>query len=188
MTDKPMGPGEAADVLQAHQQARRGADIDPVSPGVLGIALDAAILQLRAAAVRAAAKDAVAGGTGMLQVTHGPDGLIVRHISPACFIAEVELQSHDAARHNGRNFAGTAFSAPTGQAGVAMYRHPPEVCADMMREMLAHVPLDLEDPPSRWSWMADWLNRAIAEPHVPCPCCGVTPAGDIRDDQPRTDA
>lgn len=47
-TDKPMTPAEAADVLQAHNEWRRGADTDMVSPGVLGLAIDCAVGQLRA--------------------------------------------------------------------------------------------------------------------------------------------
>lgn len=48
MTDKPMSPSEAADVLQAHNEWRRGADCDMVSPGVLGMAIDVAVERLRA--------------------------------------------------------------------------------------------------------------------------------------------
>lgn len=48
MTDKPMAAAEAADVLQAHNEWRRGADCDMVSPGVLGMAIDVAVERLRA--------------------------------------------------------------------------------------------------------------------------------------------
>lgn len=50
----------------------------------------------------------------------------------------------------------------------------------MVREALAHVPHALKGY-ERWSWIADSLNNAVANPHVRCPCCGVTPDGDVAD-------
>jgi hypothetical protein len=60
---------------------------------------------------------------------------------------------------------------------------PPQVTAEMAREALAHVPFDLSNP-DRWEWLADFLNNAVRHPDVPCPCCNVTPAGDICDHLP----
>ncbi len=48
MTHKPMPPSEAADILAAHNEWRRGEDCDMVSPGVLGLAIDVAVDRLRA--------------------------------------------------------------------------------------------------------------------------------------------
>lgn len=48
MTDKPMTAAEAADILESHNLWRRGDDIEPVSPAVIGQAIDVAVGQLRA--------------------------------------------------------------------------------------------------------------------------------------------
>lgn len=56
------------------------------------------------------------------------------------------------------------------------------ITPDMIHEMEAHLPFDqCKPPPVRWQWMADFLNRALAHPGVPCPCCGVAPNGEIYD-------
>lgn len=57
------------------------------------------------------------------------------------------------------------------------------VTAEMVREALAHVPFAIQGP-ARWEWLAEFLNRASVNPDVPCPCCNVTPAGDILDHLP----
>ncbi len=64
---------------------------------------------------------------------------------------------------------------------------PPEIITEaMMHEAFAHVPFSIENemPPVKWQWFADFLNQAIADPNKPCPCCNVTPAGDVCDHLP----
>lgn len=57
----------------------------------------------------------------------------------------------------------------------------PIITACMMHEMEAHLPFAIKTNPERWEWMATWLNHALAHPGVPCPCCSVTPTGDVYD-------
>lgn len=54
------------------------------------------------------------------------------------------------------------------------------ITAEMVREATAHLPMDMEAP-QRWQWLADFLNKAMLHPTVPCVCCGVTPEGDVLD-------
>lgn len=60
------------------------------------------------------------------------------------------------------------------------------VTPEMMREAEAHLPHKAWDrgPYERWEWLARFLNEALTNPNRPCPCCGVTPAGDILDHLP----
>lgn len=56
-----------------------------------------------------------------------------------------------------------------------------EITAEMIREMESHLPYSITDKVDQWEWKAAFLNRAMKHPDVPCPCCGVTPNGDILD-------
>ena len=56
-----------------------------------------------------------------------------------------------------------------------------EITETMIREAEAHLPFDVEEGPARWEWKANFLNRAMKHPGVPCPCCGVAPNGEIFD-------
>jgi len=38
--------------------------------------------------------------------------------------------------------------------------------AEMIREMLGHVPFDVGDMPDRWQWMANYLNETLRDPGV----------------------
>lgn len=62
-------------------------------------------------------------------------------------------------------------------------RRPGPITPEMVREALAHAPFALSNP-ERWEWVARFLNDAVAFPDWPCPCCNVTPAGDILDHLP----
>lgn len=61
-----------------------------------------------------------------------------------------------------------------------------QITPGMIREAEGHLPLNLpkNDAYPRWQAMADFLNRAIVNPNEPCPCCNVTPAGDVLDHLP----
>lgn len=58
-----------------------------------------------------------------------------------------------------------------------------EVTPEMIHEAEAHLPWEVKTqrPRARWEWIANFLNNAIKNPDVPCPCCKVTPAGDVLD-------
>ena len=56
-----------------------------------------------------------------------------------------------------------------------------EITAEMIREMEFHLPYSITSKVKQWEWKADFLNRAVKHPGAPCPCCGVTPNGDILD-------
>ena len=57
--------------------------------------------------------------------------------------------------------------------------------AEMIREMLGHVPYDVGDMPDRWEWMANYLNETLRDPGVICPCCNITRRGELMDHLPR---
>lgn len=68
------------------------------------------------------------------------------------------------------------------RAVLAAVYAPPVVSTEMIREAFAHLPVDVHNAPTaipKWEWFADYLTRALADPDTPCPCCNVTPAGDI---------
>ena len=56
--------------------------------------------------------------------------------------------------------------------------------AEMIREMLGHVPFDVGDMPARWEWMANYLNETLRDPGVICPCCNITRRGELMDHLP----
>ena len=56
--------------------------------------------------------------------------------------------------------------------------------AEMIREMLGHVPYDVGDMPDRWQWMANYLNETMRDPGVICPCCNITRSGEMMDHLP----
>ena len=56
--------------------------------------------------------------------------------------------------------------------------------AEMIREMLGHVPFDVGDMPDRWQWMANYLNETLRDPGVICPCCNITRDGQMMDHLP----
>jgi hypothetical protein len=64
---------------------------------------------------------------------------------------------------------------------------PEPITPEMVREALAHVPFNVQGP-ERWEWLANFLNFAVANPGLPCPCCNVTPDGDICDHLPEPPA
>ena len=56
------------------------------------------------------------------------------------------------------------------------------VTPEMVREAEAHIPFAVNrqsGAPARWEWFANYYNQALAEPHKPCSCCGVTPSGEF---------
>jgi hypothetical protein len=56
--------------------------------------------------------------------------------------------------------------------------------AEMIREMLGHIPFDVGDMPDRWEWMANYLNETLRDPGVICPCCNITRDGQLMDHLP----
>jgi hypothetical protein len=58
------------------------------------------------------------------------------------------------------------------------------VTAEMIREMLGHVPFDVSDMPDQWEWMANYLNETLRDPGVICPCCNITRDGQLMDHLP----
>jgi len=56
--------------------------------------------------------------------------------------------------------------------------------AEMIREMMGHVPFDVGDIPDRWQWMAKYLNETLRDPGVICPCCNITRSGELMDHLP----
>lgn len=59
---------------------------------------------------------------------------------------------------------------------------PVVIPMEMVREALAHLPFDVANQPTaipKWEWLANRLTEALAEPHRPCECCGVTLSGEI---------
>jgi hypothetical protein len=59
------------------------------------------------------------------------------------------------------------------------------ITAEMVREAEAHAPqFPRGNAYPRWEWYANFYNNAMRNPGVPCPCCNVTPDGDICDHLP----
>lgn len=75
--------------------------------------------------------------------------------------------------------------AVSGENAAPSIRITPE----MVREAEAHIPFAVNraSATGRWEWFASYYNQALAEPHKPCPCCGVTPSGELSFD-PEPDA
>jgi hypothetical protein len=57
------------------------------------------------------------------------------------------------------------------------------ITPEMVREALAHVPFKLVGA-ERFDWLATYFNNAIQAPDTMCPCCNVTPNGDVLDHLP----
>lgn len=56
--------------------------------------------------------------------------------------------------------------------------------AEMMREMLGHLPFSITTPPEKWEWMANYLNETLRDPSAVCPCCNTTRSGELMDHLP----
>ncbi len=56
--------------------------------------------------------------------------------------------------------------------------------AEMMREMLGHLPLAISCPQEKWEWMAKYLNETLRDPSAVCPCCNVARGGELMDHLP----
>lgn len=60
----------------------------------------------------------------------------------------------------------------------------PEVSATMISEARAHIPFTIthsDVPQAKNEWYAEFLNKAIKHPGVPCTCCGMAPNGELYD-------
>ena len=56
--------------------------------------------------------------------------------------------------------------------------------AEMIREMLGHIPFSIATPPDRWEWMSNYLNETLRDPGAICPCCNITRRGELMDHLP----
>lgn len=64
---------------------------------------------------------------------------------------------------------------------VLAVKHCAILTPEMIREALAHKPFTLAGGTPTFEWLAERLNNALSGDTTPCPCCGVTPQGEITD-------